>query len=72
MLAHLIGWIFKTIIFRNNLITWTMSFAFEFYELSFRHWIPNFYECWWDHILLDLFGCNLLGIIIGNYILKKF
>ena len=72
MLAHLLGWMFKTIIFRNNLMTWTLSIGFEIYEQSLRHWVPNFYECWWDHLILDLFGCNLLGILLGNYILNKF
>lgn len=33
--------------------------------------MPNFHECWWDHLLLDLFGCNLLGIILGHWFIKK-
>jgi phosphatidylserine synthase 2 len=72
VVAHLLGWIFKAIIFRNNLMAWTMSLAFETYEISLRHWLPNFYECWWDHLILDVFGCNMLGIIIGDYIIRKF
>lgn len=32
VLAHLLGWIFKTIIFRNNVMTWTLSIGFEIYE----------------------------------------
>ena len=35
-----------------------------------KHWLPNFWECWWDHLFLDLFGCNLIGIILGYYTLK--
>lgn len=70
-LAHLIGWVVKAMIFRNNLIAWAMSLSFEIYELSLRHWLPNFYECWWDHLLLDVFGCNMLGIFLGNFIIKK-
>ena len=69
--AHFIGWLVKSFIFRNNIMCWVMSIGFETYELSFRHWLPNFYECWWDHLLLDVFGCNLAGILIGNYIQKK-
>ena len=45
---------------------------FEMMELTFRHWLPNFYECWWDHLLLDLFGCNLIGIVIGACLVRKF
>ena len=48
-----------------------MSIAFEVYEISLRHWLPNFYECWWDHLLLDVFGCNLVGIFLGDYIIRK-
>jgi len=72
VLAHLFGWFLKTLIFRNSLITWTLSIAFELYEISLKHILPNFHECWWDQLLLDLFGCNLLGIIFGNLVLKYF
>eukprot|EP00921_Rhytidocystis_pertsovi_P015991 GHVQ01025290.1.p1 GENE.GHVQ01025290.1~~GHVQ01025290.1.p1 ORF type:complete len:356 (-),score=30.11 GHVQ01025290.1:522-1589(-) len=34
-------------------------------EISLRHILPNFWECWWDHVLLDVLGCNLLGIMAG-------
>ena len=70
--AHLVGWFFKALIIWNNLIVWTMSILFEIYEKTFRHWLTNFYECWWDHLFLDLLGCNLLGILLGNYVMKKF
>lgn len=71
MVSHFVGWAFKAVIFRNNVLVWTLSAAFEVYELSLRHWLPNFHECWWDHLLLDLFGCNLLGILLGNYLLRR-
>lgn len=70
--AHFIGWLVKSLIYRNNIMCWTLSIGFEIYELTFRHWLPNFYECWWDHLLLDVFGCNLAGILLGSYIQKKF
>jgi len=57
---------------RDWYIAWICSILFECCELTFRHWLPNFYECWWDHIFLDLFGCNLVGMIIGHYFLKYF
>ena len=28
------------------------------------------YETWWDHLFLDLLGCNLVGTILGYYLLK--
>lgn len=70
--AHLFGWLVKSLIFRNNALCWTMSIGFEFYEMAFRHWLPNFTECWWDTWVLDVFGCNLAGILLGNYIQTKF
>ena len=69
--AHFVGWLTKGLIFRNNLLVWTLSLSFEIYELTFRTWLPNFYECWWDHLLLDVFGCNLLGILVADWIIKK-
>jgi phosphatidylserine synthase 2 len=29
-------------------------------------------RCWWDHIFLDILGCNLLGIYIGLSICNFF
>ncbi len=67
--AHLLGWVGKSLILRNNIVIWMLSFGFEILELSLKHILPNFHECWWDHLILDLFGCNLIGIIIGNYLI---
>lgn len=69
-IAHLFGWWFKYLIIRDHWACWIMSIGFELIELSFRHWLPNFTECWWDHLLLDLFGCNWLGIVLGAYSCK--
>lgn len=68
--AHLIGWVCKVLIIRDIKICWVCSIVFELTELTFKHWLPNFAECWWDHLLLDVFGCNMLGIIIGAAILR--
>lgn len=70
--AHFFGWLVKSLIFRNNILAWTLSIGFEIMEISLKHILPNFNECWWDHLILDLFGCNLLGILVGNYLIKKF
>jgi len=68
--AHLLGWICKVLIIRDIKICWICSIVFELTELTFRHWLPNFEECWWDHLLLDVFGCNMVGIIIGAFIIR--
>ncbi|XP_071947447.1 phosphatidylserine synthase 1-like isoform X3 [Antedon mediterranea] len=42
-----------------------------FEKVFFAHLLPNFAECWWDSILLDIFLCNALGIWAGMSICKK-
>ena len=71
-LAHFLGWWGKMLIMRDWYVAWICSAVFELLELTFRYWLPNFYECWWDSLILDLLGCNLLGIICGSYTLKYF
>ena len=70
--AHLFGWFVKTLIVRDVRICWFLSISFEFIELTFKHWLPNFNECWWDHLILDVFGCNALGIYAGSIVIKYF
>ena len=63
--AHFFGWIFQAIILRNTTLCWIVSVLFEVCERMLKHWFPNFNECWWDSIILDIFICNGLGIYIG-------
>lgn len=49
-IAHLAGWWFKMMIIRDTKVAWIISASFELIEISFRHWLPNFWECWWDHV----------------------
>jgi len=41
-------------------------------EFALRNVLNNFKECWWDHVIVDIFGCNLLGIFVGFYVIDKF
>ena len=34
-------------------------------QIAFAHLLPNFVECWWDAIILDILLCNGLGIWVG-------
>ncbi|KAG7207560.1 hypothetical protein KM043_009185 [Ampulex compressa] len=34
----------------------------EVTEIAFAHLLPNFVECWWDALILDVLVCNGLGI----------
>ena len=35
------------------------------WQLLFAHLLPNFIECWWDAVILDILLCNGVGIYIG-------
>lgn len=37
----------------------------EITELAFAHLLPNFIECWWDALVLDVLVCNGFGIWCG-------
>lgn len=36
-----------------------------FLQLFFMHLLPNFAECWWDQVILDILLCNGGGIWLG-------
>lgn len=65
MVAHFLGWICKSILLRDTLTCWILSCFFEVVERLFKPWFPNFNECWWDSLILDILLCNGLGIYIG-------
>nr|ASN64467.1 phosphatidylserine synthase [Eimeria falciformis] len=71
VVAHFVGWMVKALVIRDSRLLWLLSILFEFMEISFRHILPNFWECWWDHLILDVFGCNLLGIYLGLALCKR-
>ncbi|KAI7725379.1 hypothetical protein M8C21_015949 [Ambrosia artemisiifolia] len=72
VLAHLFGWWGKAIMIRNQPLLWVLSIGFELMELTFRHMLPNFNECWWDSIVLDILICNWLGIWAGMHTVRYF
>jgi phosphatidylserine synthase 2 len=72
VIAHFLGYVFKMIIIRDVPLVWMVSLGFEWMELTFRHWLNNFHECWWDHLLFDLFGMNFLGLCLGVIWVKAF
>lgn len=38
--------------------------------MAFGHLLPNFYECWWDNLVLDVLLCNGLGIFTGMMVCR--
>jgi len=63
--AHFAGWAMKACMLRSYAMSWTLSILWEMTELFFMHLLPNFQECWWDQIILDVFICNGIGIYVG-------
>jgi len=63
--AHFIGWFLKSLFLRDELICWVLSIGFELWEFTFEHMLPNFAECWWDHLIVDVLVTNWLGIYLG-------
>jgi phosphatidylserine synthase 2 len=70
-LAHFGGWFFKTLICRDLKLIMIASVSFEIIEYSLRNVLNNFKECWWDHVIIDIFGCNLLGIACAFVVIDK-
>ncbi|CEG38978.1 phosphatidylserine synthase [Plasmopara halstedii] len=64
--AHVTGWWGKMCMFRDWRFCWMISIAFEFLELALQFVIPDFQECWWDSLMLDLLGANMLGMCLGR------
>jgi hypothetical protein len=71
-LAHFLGWFVKTLICRDVKLIMFESILFEVVEYSLRDVLNNFKECWWDHLIVDFLGCNMLGIIAGFYVIDRF
>lgn len=64
--AHLFGWFIKALIVPNTFLLWTASIVFEIVEVLLVPYIPSLRECWWDSLILDVFGCNAIGIYLGS------
>ncbi len=72
MVAHLLGWMLKALILRDWTLMWIASVLFEVLEVTFQHMYANFNECYWDHLALDVFGCNLAGMALGMWLVQRF
>ena len=45
-------WVFllQMLMIRDYWVCWVISIMFEVLEYSLEHQLPNFAECWWDHV----------------------
>ncbi|PAV55974.1 hypothetical protein WR25_25442 [Diploscapter pachys] len=64
-IGHFTGWAMKALLIRHSVICWYISIMWELTEIVFSHLLPNFAECWWDAIIMDVLLCNGLGIWFG-------
>lgn len=71
VVAHFFGWVMKALLIRHSFICWYISIAWELTEVFFAHLLPNFQECWWDAIFLDILLCNGLGILVGMWLCRR-
>ncbi|ESL11005.1 phosphatidyl serine synthase [Trypanosoma rangeli SC58] len=71
IIAHALGYFVKTLILRDWRLATSVSIGFEILEISFQHVLPNFKECWWDHLLLDVLLCNGGGTLLGMFLLRR-
>jgi len=68
--GHYWGWGMKALVIRHYGLLWSVSIMWELTEMVFGHLLPNFYECWWDNLVLDVLICNGLGIFTGMQVCK--
>lgn len=69
-IAHGLGWWGKMCLLRDWSMCLTYSVAFEVTELSLVWLIPEFEECWWDSLFMDMLGANMIGLYLGTVTLK--
>jgi len=53
------------LVIRDFKLLFLIGIFWECFEVMNKHILGNFEECWWDSLILDLFGCNLLGMVLG-------
>lgn len=68
--AHFLGYVGKALVLRDWRVVTCVSLGFELVEVTLQHIFPNFRECWWDHLLLDVLLCNGGGTVCGMYLLR--
>jgi len=70
--VHSIGYFFIMVTLRNFWVCQFQSIIFEMVELTFKHWLNNFAECWWDSVIMDLIIANTGGMLVGLLFIKIF
>ena len=68
--AHVLGWWGKMCLLRDWQMCMIYSISFEVVELSLVWLIPEFEECFWDSIFMDVLGANMIGMYLGHLTLQ--
>lgn len=65
VVVHFVNWFLAAFIIRDYYILHLWSILDELIELTLKDIRPNFSECWWDSLILDVLLANTLGIYLG-------
>jgi len=68
--AHFFNWLAAAIIVKDYYVLHIWSILDELIELSLKSIRPNFAECWWDSLILDILLANTLGIFVGMKLIR--
>jgi hypothetical protein len=71
VLAHFVNWFAAALIVRDYYVLHAWSILDEILELSLKSIRPNFAECWWDSLILDLLVANTIGIWLGMVCIRS-
>jgi hypothetical protein len=53
-------------VIRHYGILWSISIMWELTEMIFGHLLPNFYECWWDNMILGRPNLSLRSTVSNS------
>lgn len=71
-LCHWLDWFVASLLFRDAYIVHFWSLFYEVIELSAKHRLPHFAECWWDSLLTDVLFSNTPAIFLGLWVIDYF
>jgi len=71
-ISHGVGWFIVGLAYRSFPYTVFFSLVDELCEVWWRCCYPNFMECWWDAILLDMVLTNAVGAYIGVWVIERY
>jgi len=72
MPCHFIGWLVAVLFLKDWKVVVGMFMVDELLEVWWAPAYPNFVECWWDTVILDILLCNTLGMLMGLAILRYY